>query len=217
MPSQPLISDSSFIAKSFLLLSCFQLTCCVFFTMSSPPSPPRRRKAAGIDAFATKKGVTRAIQEYKHRQTKRRVAKAALLREYRKAVQQEGYSPDKKRKARRPQESSEIKGQTVERESMQQSDQDVENHDTVEQASWPKRRGKPPKMNPFVKSLQKAQQRKQEQESKRLERVQYQKEVEKKQKERKRQTKLLAKRTKKGQPVMKHVIQGLLTRIEKET
>ena len=71
-----------------------------------------------------------------------------------------------------------------------------------------------PKMNPLTKSLQKASEKKAEQEQERLRKQQELADRTKKVSQRKRDSKLLSKRTKKGQPIMKNIIGNLLSRIE---
>ena len=138
-----------------------------------------RRLAVSVQEFAAgKKGVTRAIQEYKHRKERKVKEKAMLLREYKKIKKQEGY------------------------------------HEVKEQARQESKRGGKP--DPYKKSLEKAQERKlQTQDKQRQVQIQ-KKENEKKLKQRKQRSKLFAKRTSKGQPVMKHVIHGMLDKLQKE-
>ena len=60
-----------------------------------------RRLAVGVEEFAAgKKGVTRAIQEFKHRKERKVKDKAILIRNYNKVKKREGYSNVAKPKKR---------------------------------------------------------------------------------------------------------------------
>merc|ERR1712166_1605744 len=79
-----------------------------------------------------------------------------------------------------------------------------------------KNRHKIKKMDPFKKSLEKAKLAKEEKESKVLGHEQNEIERQIKLKRRKKQTKLLQQRTSRGQPIMKHVINNILYKLEKQ-
>ena len=72
------------------------------------------------------------------------------------------------------------------------------------------------KMDPFKKSLEKAKLAKEEKESKVLGHEQNEIERQIKLKRRKKQTKLLQQRTSRGQPIMKHAINNILYKLEKQ-
>merc|ERR1712166_1295283 len=79
-----------------------------------------------------------------------------------------------------------------------------------------KNRHKIKKMDPFKKSLEKAKLAKEEKESKVLGHEQNEIERQIKLKRRKKQTKLLQQRTSRGQPIMKHAINNILYKLEKQ-
>lgn len=83
-----------------------------------------------------------------------------------------------------------------------------------EQRSQPVLKKRKPKMNPWTKSLQKANEKKAAEEQERLRKQQELVNRAKRISQRKRDSKLLTQRTKKGQPIMKNVIGNLLSRIE---
>ena len=72
------------------------------------------------------------------------------------------------------------------------------------------------KPNPFSKSLRQAQDRKQEQQEVQRERETKEREKQEKLQKRKQRAKLLSRRTRKGQPVMKHVIHNMLDKIQQD-
>ncbi len=75
---------------------------------------------------------------------------------------------------------------------------------------------KPKKMDPFEKSRKKAELAKQKAEEASLRRASNEKDRQKKLRRRRQQTKLLQQRTKRGQPIMKHAINNLLYKLEKQ-
>ena len=88
--------------------------------------------------------------------------------------------------------------------------------DSREKKEQKKKQTKPKKMDPFQKSREKAKLAKQRTEEAALMRVSGEKERQQKLKRRKQQTKLLQQRTKRGQPIMKHAINNLLYKLEKQ-
>jgi hypothetical protein len=137
--------------------------------MTKTPAPGRRIAMRVQDFASGKKGVTRAIQEFKVRKQRKIQEKAALLRKYKKVVKKEGYE-------RKPEEE---------------------------------------KQKPTPKSILKSE----PQNAKRaLEGQREAKQQHREKQERKRQQlcKDLSKRTRKGQPIMKHVIHNILEKLQKE-
>lgn len=148
--------------------------------------PSRRRAGTAIDDFANRKGVTKAIQDFRKRKDKKRTQTAKALRSYKKTMKKEGFEPGRGASRKRG---------------------DKQDEGAV---------GKKPRSNPFAKSLQKAEETKQHQNQAAAQRQANEKEREKKIKDRRRRTKKLQKRTNKGQPVMKHVIHDILRKLERE-
>jgi rRNA processing len=180
-------------------------------TDSKKDSQPSRRRAGGVLAmedFARRKGVTKAIQECRERQDKKRTATAKALRSYRKTMKQEGYQPGQGASRKRK----------VEEENS--NDQDTannitsDNNDTNKESSGPI--GKRTKANPFQQSFRKAEQTKQQRQQQAVDKEEREKERDQKLKERRKHSKQLRQRTAKGQPVMKHVIHDILRKLERE-
>jgi rRNA processing len=155
---------------------------------SKSSTAPRRRAGTSIDDFANRKGVTKAIQDFRKRKEKKRTETAKALRQYKKTMKQEGFEPGRGASRKR----------------------------TTEEEASSTDHPKKPKSNPFQKSLQKAEVRKQQNSQAAAERESNEKEREKKIKERRKRSKMLRQRTSKGQPVMKHVIHDILRKLERE-
>ena len=99
------------------------------------------------------------------------------------------------------------------------SDNDINNSDEdeeLEQVGKKKKQTRPKKMDPFEKSREKAKLAKQRVEEAALRRETNEKERQQKLRRRRQQTKLLQQRTKRGQPIMKHAINNLLYKLEKQ-
>lgn len=168
-----------------------------------------RRLAVGVEEFALgKKGATRAIQEYKHRKDKKVKEKQILLRKYKKVKKQEGYAIGKSGNDGTPHEGGE-------RESSEQQHAQPQHDDDCKR---PARGGNKTtnKPNRYTKSLQKAQDYKNQQEEQRQQALLKQQENAKKLKQRKHRAKIMSKRTKRGQPIMKHAIHNILDKLQKE-
>mmetsp|Transcript_30336 Transcript_30336/g.50101 ORF Transcript_30336/g.50101 Transcript_30336/m.50101 type:complete len:179 (-) Transcript_30336:89-625(-) len=157
-----------------------------------------RRKAAGsINAFAEQKGVTRSIRNFKHRQETKQNIKASQLREYRKVMKREGMEASR--------------GTSRKREDNDDNDEAKKN--TVVDPDEKIRHKRKPKMNPLTKSLQKKKERFEQQATDRLQHDEDAKKLVKRQKQRQRQSKLMSRKTQRGQPMMKHMINNLLTKM----
>ena len=156
---------------------------------SSKTPAPRRRAGTAIEDFAHRKGVTRAIQDFRKRKDKKRTETAKALRHYKKTMKQEGYEP----------------GRGASRKRTDDNNNSNSND-----------KKKPKKANPFQKLLAKAEERKQQVRQAEADREAGEKERLKKIKERRKRSKQLRQRTNKGQPVMKHVIHDILRKLERE-
>lgn len=209
-----------------------------------PKPNHERRKAAGIDAFTAQKGVARSIQTYKHKKESKLARKASLLRGYHKIMKKEGLLDEDGRGGRlrgkrmQPNKRNDISSETTTPSTTATTTQGTQvpkhpvDHDDVnqqrdvaamdndarkeekEQSSQPLLKKRKPKMNPWTKSLQKANEKKAADEQERLRKQQELANRAKKISQRKRDSKLLTQRTKKGQPIMKNIIGNLLSRIE---
>lgn len=137
--------------------------------MTKTPAPGRRIAIRVQDFASGKKGVTRAIQEFKVRKQRKVQEKAVLLRKYKKVIKKEGYERKPKEEKQKPVPKSFLKSEPQD--------------------------GK--------RALQEQREANQQHREKQV---------------RKRQqlSKALSKRTRKGQPVMKHVIHNILEKLQKE-
>jgi hypothetical protein len=165
-----------------------------------PSRKERSKRSISLETFGQKKGHIRALEEFKLRKEKKRVETAKALRRYKKTMKHEGYEAgtgaSRKRKA----------------ETQETEVEDGESSLPVEPNGSNRRR----KINPLKKALDKAKEKKEETERKIKEREDNLKEKEQKIRERKRQSILLAKRTKRGQPIMKHTVENLLKKLQKQ-
>lgn len=181
-----------------------------------------------IDNFAHRKGVTRAIQEFRERKEKKRIETAKALREYSKAMKQTGFVPGKGASRKRSLEDNEDVHKTT-NEIVGNEDAVVVavNHEKgeekVEEESGIRMNKEEtvnihlqrrPRTHLFQKSVEKAIEQKNAKERKRLEYQKSEEDRKRKLKERRERTKLLSQRTRKGQPVMKNIVQDILNRLE---
>jgi hypothetical protein len=170
----------------------------------------RRKKAAiSLNSFSSKKGHDRALKEYKKRKEVKFQKNATLLREYQRAMKQEGFEVG--RGASRWRDEEGRKGR-----KKRENNIDDDDNDDAETEEQQKSRTKRHKSDPLLKARKQAEQRKAE----KVELIS-QKETKiktegKKQYDRKARAKKLMKRTRKGQPVMRNVIGDLLGRIKSE-
>jgi FtsZ-interacting cell division protein ZipA len=141
-----------------------------------------RRLAVGVEEFAAgKKGVTRAIQEYKHRKDRKVRDKAILIRSYNKVKKREGYQRETK---------------------------------PTEDSSTKRRNKSDPLL--LTKSRAKAEQQALDKQRRLEEQEKREKQTRENLKKRRHQAQLMKKRTKKGQPVMSHVIHNILDKLQKD-
>ncbi|KAL3914715.1 MAG: hypothetical protein SGARI_008352 [Bacillariaceae sp.] len=171
---------------------------------SKSKQPPHRgdrggskRVVTSLHQFAQKKGQVRALEEFRKRKEKKRVETAKALRIYQKVMRQEGMEAGKGASRRRKQE---------------------EEKDDAGQNPPPSKeqRRRPHRSNPLQKSLQKAAATQEAREARQEQIQQNEHERQSKLKQRKKQTKLLQKRTKKGQPIIKHQMDNLLRKLQKQ-
>jgi hypothetical protein len=208
-------------------------------TMTKKETTVTNRKrtvgAVSLESFAQRKGHVRALEEFKKRKEHKRVETAKALRKYRKVMKQEGMEAGKGASRKRSvvqqghtendektttqEETTDNKQHLLTNEDNNYGDDDDDNNNNNNrQKDGHHRRGgrRPPRINPFQKSLEKANEAKiMAAEIQKRQKVQ---EKERKMKlfQRKRQTKLLQQRTKRGQPIMKHMVDNLLHKIEKQ-
>lgn len=177
----------------------------------------QRRKLEGsnISLVTSQKnkqtGVKNAIQKCKKRRDVKFRKKAALLRQYQKTLKQEEIATNSSqiRRRRRRNELPEMRSLSENNSADTPGDGHRMNSSTPK---FPRQRQA--KMDPFKKSLRKVQERKDRIAEKRKQQKKAEEETVQREKRRHQQAKKLRQRTSKGQPVMKHVIGGLLDRIQ---
>jgi len=170
----------------------------------------RRRHEApvlGVEEFAHRKGVTKAIHGFRKRKEKKRVETAKALRRYEKVMKQEGFEAGKGASRKR-----QTKDESAVLEHKEEEEED-HNTQTKPSSNTHKRRKK---MNPFQKTLQKADKKKKEVQKAQEEHKAREKKRLEKLRQRRCRTKLLTQRTRKGQPIMKNVVEDILNKLQKE-
>eukprot|EP00986_Skeletonema_menzelii_P005845 scaffold2187_cov127-Skeletonema_menzelii.AAC.5 len=170
----------------------------------------RKQAAISLNSFSSKKGHDRALQEFKKRKETKFQKNATLLREYQRAMKQEGYEVGKG--ASRWRDEDGRKG-SKKRKNSEEDDNDNVDEETYEQR---KARTKRQKSDPLLKARKIAEQRKAEKAELIAQKETKIKNEGKKQHDRNSRAKKLLKRTRKGQPVMKNVIDDLLGRIKSD-
>jgi len=166
----------------------------------------KARERISLDDFVHRKGQVRALEEFKYRKQRKQVETAKALRSYRKVMKQEGYEAGQGASRKRIEGISSNKPQ-------EHSDPEHTNNDEDMPKKAHKRRQK---MNPFQKSVQKAEEKKVQTKEKQAQMKHNERQKAQKLRERKERTKLLSKRTKRGQPIMKHAVDNLLHKLENQ-
>ena len=167
----------------------------------------RRQAAISLSSFSSKKGHDRALQEYKKRKETNFNKNAVLLRQYQRAMKSEGYEVGKG--ASRKRDRSE-RGNTT--RSLKQS-HDAE-EDRADQVESHEKKRKRHKSDPLYQARRKAEQRKAELQDKAQQKQERMLDEGQKQSNRKKTARKYLQRTKRGQPVMKNVISGMLDKIQ---
>lgn len=173
-------------------------------------------------AHAKSKGTRRAIEQYKQKRKSKFNRNASLLREYRKVMKKEGYEAGKgaSRKRSLDDEGREIEesenGDDHEEVQHENENSDSEDNDSDEQNQQLKQQKmRRHKTDPLAKAKQMAKQSKEDEIKRREMKVKEQEEHKRKLKQKQQRSRKLAKRTNRGQPVMKHVVDDLLEKIKK--
>ncbi|KAL7471556.1 hypothetical protein ACHAXS_011857, partial [Conticribra weissflogii] len=164
--------------------------------------------AISLNSFSSKKGHDRALQEYKKRKDQKFQKNAALLREYQRAMKQEGYDAGKGGSRKRDRDGEDRSGKQ-EKSAHDDNSEDAEN----QQQSGESNRKKRHKSDPLYQARKQAELRKQEQLEAQSQQERKQQNESKKQHLRKVRAKKMMQRTKRGQPLMKNVIGDLLGKI----
>ena len=191
-------------------------------------STSRRRAANSVIsltqfAHSKSKGTRRAIEKCKQKKQSKFNRNAGLLREYRKAMKLEGYDAGNGGSRKRSLDNrNNGKNNNGQNDLDNQFDDDTNNNsennnEETEISTTPstKKRKRFHKSDPFAKAKAKAKQSKVEIEQRKEIRIQEVKENEKKMKQKKMKSRKLAKRTNRGQPIIKNVVGDLLEKIRK--
>ena len=164
----------------------------------------KKDRIISLENFAIRKGQVRALEEFKYRKQRKRVETAKALKEYRKVMKQEGYDAGK--------------GASRKRSLYHNTEQDDTEQDSEQQQQQQQQAGsrKRPKSNPFYKSVQKAEKNKIRAIEQKDAKERRERQRDEKLKERKKRTKMLSKRTKKGQPIIKNMMDNILVKLERQ-
>jgi hypothetical protein len=180
---------------------------------SSQRREVQEHAAVSLESFAQRKGHVRALEEFHKRKLRKRMDTAKALRKYRKVMRQEGYDAGQGASRKR----------IVDTKVNDEIDDIREIGDVpapaeldIEETNISAKTHKPKKSNPFQKSLKTAKNNKLQAEQHQTDRVAREKERQKKLQERKKLSKVMTKRTRKGQPVMKHRVENLLMKLQKQ-
>ena len=146
-------------------------------------------------AHSKSKGTRRAIEQYKQKKQSNFNRKAGMLREYKKVMKSEKFTP----------------GRGASRNRSLNDDRNDNNFDEGNNRS--KRRHK---SDPFAKAKLKAEENKQAIVNKKLELGEKIKQNSINEKKKKLKARKLGKRTRKGQPIMKNVIGDMLAKIKSD-
>lgn len=163
------------------------------------------RERISLDDFVHRKGQVRALEEFKYRKQRKKIQTAKALRSYKKVMKQEGYEAGQGASRKR-----------VDSSNHEEDDLDLGNIEEINDEAVAKLHKRRRKMNPFQKSIQKAEEKMIKAKQHERETNQNEKQRLQKLKERKQRTKLLNKRTKRGQPIIKHMVDNLLHKLEKQ-
>jgi len=183
-------------------------------------SQTRRRKQAAISlaSFSSKKkkGHDWALQEYKRRKETKFQKNASLLREYQKAMKQEGYEVGKGASRKRGQSRDDGDADTRQtRDGKKMTGYDEEELQTTATDNN-KPRKKRHKSDPLQQARKEAEIRKAEQLELISQKERRKKTEGQKQQHRKVRSKKMMQRTRRGQPLMKNVIGDLLGKIKSD-
>lgn len=175
--------------------------------MTGSDPPPERRKVLGVESFAHRRGQVKALQSFRQRQEHRRVHKASALRQYKKAMKQSGYEPGQGAGRRRNEES--------EKDEETGQPGDVKQLATAEHGNRQEEKRRH-KADPLAKAVEKAAKKKIDMEQSARDQKQRERERQQRLRERRERTHKLKQRTKKGQPIMKNIVEDILKKLEKK-
>jgi hypothetical protein len=190
--------------------------------MTKKETPAKRgnaRPVTSVENFAHRKGADKALSKYRERKEKKRVHTATALRSYKKVMKREGYEAGmgaSRKRAAKEETDDEKKHdeKTDDEKNHDERTDDEKQHDDQKISSDQETRRK--RTSRFQNSVQKAEVNKQEIQKSQEDRVMNERQKQKKLKERHQRTMLLCKRTRRGQPVMKNLVEDILQKLERQ-
>lgn len=184
---------------------------------SSSQTKRRRQAAVSLTSFSSKKGHDRALQEFKKRKETNFNKNAVLLREYQRAMKQEGYEVGRGASRKRGGLRDEDVGTGAkDGKSDNDDDDDDDDNEELQTAEQQQSRKKRHKSDPLHRAKKEAESRKAEQLETISQKEQRQQNESKKQQDRRKRAKKMMRRTKRGQPLMKNVIGDMLGKIKSD-
>ena len=182
-----------------------------------------KRNASGKDRSAVvsltqfahhkSKGTKKAIEHYRNKQQSKFNRRAGLLRQYKKAMKSEGFEAGVGGSRKRVPDGGEGSSSSENVTKTDADPQDTATSTTTTTTTTTKGRAK---ADPFFKSKQKAQKSKEEKLQRQRDAEEWKKQKEIKLKKRAQRSKLMSKRTRKGQPVMRNMIESMLEKIKRD-
>jgi hypothetical protein len=158
----------------------------------------RRRTVVGLESFANRKGVGKAIAKFRERKQRKRLQTAQALRKYAKVMKEEGYEAGKGASRKRKESS---RGTREEEEEHQSTTVDHGTTDTTSQTTNEgKTRKRHKKTNPY-KNL--AEQHEKFKAVTVVDKATQERERQQKLRQRRQRTHKLRQKTSRGQPVMR--------------
>eukprot|EP00587_Corethron_hystrix_P013463 CAMPEP_0113316464 /NCGR_PEP_ID=MMETSP0010_2-20120614/11732_1 /TAXON_ID=216773 ORGANISM="Corethron hystrix, Strain 308" /NCGR_SAMPLE_ID=MMETSP0010_2 /ASSEMBLY_ACC=CAM_ASM_000155 /LENGTH=195 /DNA_ID=CAMNT_0000173191 /DNA_START=63 /DNA_END=650 /DNA_ORIENTATION=- /assembly_acc=CAM_ASM_000155 len=165
--------------------------------------PYRSQKSSGYDK--------RAMAEARFEKN------ARLLKGYRKAMQKEGYDAGKGASRKRVRDDKDKWDQERDKSTAEITEKRGEGYVKKQLQMDERKRKKPKKSDPFRKARAIADSRRTEKEEECRRRENGQAEAARKRVERSKTTKKLRQRTRKGQPVMRNIVENLLHKVKQRT
>ena len=180
-----------------------------------------------VERFAHRTGMTKGLLSYRERREKKRLETAKALRSYQKTMKRQGYEAGSgASRKRKQQDTTRTSSATNRATAPHQSDNDngddlkhgasstevSQENEPTEAASKTKK----PRTNRFQKSIHESEQRQRQQQEFRQQAAERQNQKQQAVRRRRQRHKLLTARTSKGQPVMRNIVQDILTKLEAE-
>ena len=147
----------------------------------------KKKSVLSLDDFAHRKGANRALQSFRERQATERDATARQMRSYRKVLKKEGYSPQNSSDRKRKVEHG------------------------AKDAATKRKKGE------FYTAEKQEEYRSTKKETRKAEADERDRQKQQALRQRRKRSRLLTARTKRGQPIMKNVVQDILEKLQSES